>query len=66
MEGKGTKDLQDLLDSLDPQDLQDQLDHQAMDLKESQVQREPKESPASWDHLEKPVLKENPVHQLQI
>lgn len=65
MEGKGTRDLQELLDPLDPQDLQDQLDHQAMDPKESQVLREPKESLEPWDHLEKPVLKENPVPQLQ-
>lgn len=65
MEGKGTRDLQELLDPLDPQDLQDQLDHRAMDPKESQVQREPKESLEPWDHPEKPVLKENPVHQYQ-
>lgn len=65
MEGKGTGDLQELLDPLDPQDLQDQLDHQAMDPKENQVQREPKESLEPWDHLEKPVLKENPVQQHQ-
>lgn len=55
MEGKGTRDLQELLDPLDPQDVQDQLDHRAMDPKESQVQREPKESLEPWDHPEKPV-----------
>lgn len=44
MEEKGTRDLQELLDPLDPQDLQGQLDHRATDPKESQVQREPKES----------------------
>lgn len=65
MEGKGTGDLQELLDPLDPQDLRDQLDHRATDPKENQVQREPKESLEPGDHPEKPVLKENPVQQHQ-
>lgn len=55
MEGKGTRDFQGFLDPLGLQDLQDQLDHQATDLKENQVQREPKESLEPRDHLEKPV-----------
>lgn len=65
MEGKGTRDLQGLLEYLGLQDLQDQLDHQAMDLKEKQVQRECKEFLDPRDHLEKPVLKENLAHQYQ-
>lgn len=65
MEGKGTRDLQGLLDHLDLRDPQDQLDHRAMDLEEKQVQRERKEFLELRDHLEKPVLKENRAYQHQ-
>lgn len=65
MEGKGTRDLQGLLDHLDLRDPQDQPDHRAMDLEETQVQRERQEFLEPRDHLEKPVLKENRAYQHQ-
>lgn len=58
---RGTKVLREIPAPLDPQDLQDQLEHLAMDRRESQVQRAPKEFLAPWDHLEKPALRENPA-----
>lgn len=62
---RGTRVLQGILASLGPQDPQDQLDHQAMDRRESLVQKAPKEFLEPLDHLEKPVLRENPVFQHQ-
>lgn len=62
---RGTRVLQGILAPLGPQDLQDQLDHLAMDLRESLVQRAPKEFLEPLDHLEKPVLRGNPVFQQQ-
>lgn len=62
---RGTRVLQGILGPLGPQDLQDLLDHLAMDPRESQVQRAPKEFLEPQDHLEKPVLRENPLFQHQ-
>lgn len=62
---RGTLVLQGILASLGPQDPQDQLDHQAMDRRESLVQRAPKEFLEPLDHLETPALGENPVFQHQ-
>lgn len=60
-----TRVLQGTLASLGPQDPQDQLAHQAMDRRESLVQRAPKEFLEPVDHLEKPALREKSVFQLQ-
>lgn len=57
---RGTGVFQEILAALGPQDLQDQLDHQAMDRRESLVQREPKVFLEPLDHLEKPVHQETP------
>lgn len=62
---RGTLVLQGILASLGPQDPQDQLDHQAMDHRESLVQRAPKEFLEPRDHLETPALGENSVFQHQ-